>query len=49
MHARVSTYRGDGDRLIEGFEGVSDALTAVGATDEAIAAVGGCADAGQSL
>ena len=29
MHARVSTYRGDGDRLVEGFEGVSDALTAV--------------------
>jgi heme-degrading monooxygenase HmoA len=29
MHARVSMYRGDGDRLIEGFEGVSDALTAV--------------------
>ena len=29
MHARVSTYRGDGDRLIEGFEGVSDALAAV--------------------
>jgi heme-degrading monooxygenase HmoA len=29
MHARVSTYRGDGDRLIEGFEGVTDALTAV--------------------
>ena len=29
MHARVSTYQGDGDRLIKGFEGVSDALNAV--------------------
>ena len=29
MHARVSTYQGDGDRLVEGFEGVTDALTAV--------------------
>ena len=29
MHARVSTYRGDGDRLVQGFEGVTEALTAV--------------------
>jgi heme-degrading monooxygenase HmoA len=29
MHARVSTYRGEGDRLAEGFEGVTGALTAV--------------------
>ena len=29
MHARVSTYRGDGDRLIEGFKGISDALNTV--------------------
>jgi heme-degrading monooxygenase HmoA len=29
MHARVSTYRGDGDRLLEGFESVRDALAAV--------------------
>jgi heme-degrading monooxygenase HmoA len=29
MHARVSTYRGDGDRLIAGFEGISDALNNV--------------------
>jgi heme-degrading monooxygenase HmoA len=29
MHARVSTYRGDADRLVEGFKGVRDALAAV--------------------
>jgi heme-degrading monooxygenase HmoA len=26
MHARVSTYRGDADRLIEGFQGPTEAL-----------------------
>jgi heme-degrading monooxygenase HmoA len=29
MHARVSTYRGDSDRLLEGFEDVRDSLAAV--------------------
>lgn len=29
MHARVSTYRGDANRLIEGFEGVRDPLAAM--------------------
>jgi heme-degrading monooxygenase HmoA len=29
MDARVSTYRGDSDRLVEGVQGVTDALTAV--------------------
>lgn len=29
MHARVSTYRGDGDRLVKGFEGVREGLAAV--------------------
>ena len=29
MHARVSTYRGGADRLVEGFEGVRDDLAAL--------------------
>jgi heme-degrading monooxygenase HmoA len=29
MHARVSTYRGDGDRLLAGFADVSEPLEAI--------------------
>ena len=29
MYARVSTYRGDGDRLLEGFSDVTEPLTAI--------------------